>query len=165
MQKRVILGFGAQTAYASVAYLDRFISRRSIDVSLVQGLSFVCFDHFLDYSFDKCMQGEESWAIRLLSMACLSLAAKMEEIKVPALSDFCEEDYNFESSAIQRMELMVLNVLGWEMGSLTPFNFIRFFAKKFSDNSSPQNLVSRTEEVILGSRRGNLFDLIGFGFV
>lgn len=67
---------------------------------------------------------------------------------------------------------MVLNVLGWEMGSLTPFNFIRFFAKKFSDNSSPQNLVSRTEEVLLISMRGDFFTisffsltLINFGFV
>lgn len=33
MQKRDLLGFTSQTAYLSVIYLDRFLSRRSIDVS------------------------------------------------------------------------------------------------------------------------------------
>ncbi|XP_057780068.1 cyclin-D5-3-like [Salvia miltiorrhiza] len=110
LRKREVLGFGVQTAYASVTYLDRFLSRRSIEA-------------------------EQSWAIKLLSMACLSLAAKMEEIRVPALSEFCVEDYNFESSVIQRMELLVLNSLGWKMGSPTPYNFTTFFANKFSANS------------------------------
>lgn len=39
MQKRELLGFGFQTAYASVTYLDRFLSRRSIDVSWVLSYS------------------------------------------------------------------------------------------------------------------------------
>ncbi|KAK6116017.1 hypothetical protein DH2020_008286 [Rehmannia glutinosa] len=128
LRMRELLGFRFQTAYASVMYLDRFMSRRSID-------------------------GEKSWAIRLLSMACLSLAAKMEETTVPALSEFCFEDYNFESSVIQRMELLVLNELEWKMGSITPFSFIEFFAYKFFDNSTPRNGVSRIGEVILGTMR------------
>ncbi|XP_042009633.1 cyclin-D3-1-like isoform X1 [Salvia splendens] len=129
LRKREVLGFGVQTAYASVAYLDRFLSIRSIDA-------------------------EQSWAMRLLAMACLSLAAKMEEIRVPALSEFCVEDYNFESSVIQRMELLVLNALGWKMGSLTPFSFTTFFTSKFCDNNSPpKNWLSRVKEVILTSVR------------
>lgn len=127
LRKRELLGFGFQTAYASVTYLDRFLSRRSIDA-------------------------EKSWAIRLLSMACLSLAAKLEEIRVPALSEFCVEDYNFESSVIQRMELLVLNTLGWKMGLFTPFNFIKFYANKFcDDNSLPKNGFSRIADLILSS--------------
>ncbi|KAI3460154.1 hypothetical protein Pfo_016817 [Paulownia fortunei] len=128
LRTRELLGFRFQTAYASVTYLDRFLSRRSIDA-------------------------DKPWAIRLLSMACLSVAAKMEESTVPALSEFCVEDYNFESSVIQRMELMVLNTLEWKMGSVTPFAFIQFFANKFCDNSPPRDGVSRTVEVILGAMR------------
>ncbi|KAK4387600.1 Cyclin-D5-3 [Sesamum angolense] len=64
LRTREVLGFGVQTAYVSVTYLDRFLSRRSVDA-------------------------EKLWAVRLLSMACLSLAAKMEESVVPALSEFC----------------------------------------------------------------------------
>ncbi|KAH6788554.1 hypothetical protein C2S51_003560 [Perilla frutescens var. frutescens] len=129
LRKREVLGFGFQTAYASVTYFDRFLSRRSIDA-------------------------DKSWAIRLLSMACLSLAAKMEEIRVPALSEFCVDDYNFESSVIQRMELLVLNTLGWKMGSFTPFSFIKFFASKFYDDRSlPKNGFSRIVDLILSSTR------------
>ncbi|PIN20744.1 G1/S-specific cyclin D [Handroanthus impetiginosus] len=128
LRTREVLGFRFQTAYASISYLDRFLSRRSID-------------------------GEKSWAIRLLSMGCLSLAAKMEESVVPQLSEFCLEDYNFESSVIQRMELLVLNALEWKMGSITPFYFIKFFANKFFDGSLPRNGVSRIVEVILATIR------------
>ncbi|KAL1564743.1 cyclin-D5-3-like [Salvia divinorum] len=128
LRKREVLGFGFQTAYASVTNLDRFLSRRSIDA-------------------------EQSWATRLLSMACLSLAAKMEEIRVPALSEFCVADYNFESNVIMRMELLVLKALGWKMGSLTPFNFTTFFARKFFDKSPPKNWFSRIVETILSSVR------------
>ncbi|KAK8642672.1 hypothetical protein V6N13_012009 [Hibiscus sabdariffa] len=41
------------------------------------------------------LKSEKSWAIHLLSVVCVSLAAKMEEIQVPALSEFQIEGYNF----------------------------------------------------------------------
>ncbi|KAI3465266.1 hypothetical protein Pfo_021929 [Paulownia fortunei] len=124
LRKRELLGFRFQTAYLSVTYLDRFLARRSINA-------------------------EKSWAIRLLSMACLSLAAKMEECVAPSLSEFCVEGYNFEGRTTQRMELLVLNTLEWKMGSITPFAFIPFFVKKFGENSPPRTGVSRIVEVIL----------------
>ncbi|KAL3840485.1 hypothetical protein ACJIZ3_025076 [Penstemon smallii] len=128
LRRRVLLGFKSQTAYLAVTYLDRFLSRRSIDA-------------------------DKSWAVGLLSMACLSLAAKMEECEVPGLSDFCVEDYSFESKIIQRMELLVLNSLEWKMGSITPFHFTHFFVKIFCQNSPSRNLFSRIFEVILGATR------------
>lgn len=100
------------------------------------------------------MQAEKWWAIRLLSMACLSLAAKMDESRVVALSELCVEDYSFESGVIQRMELLVLNTLEWKMGSITPFAFIQFFGQKFWDNSPIRDGLSRTAQVILASMRG-----------
>ncbi|KAF2309663.1 hypothetical protein GH714_004508 [Hevea brasiliensis] len=72
-------GFRFQTAYLSITYFDRFLSKRSIE-------------------------NEKLWAVRLLSVACLSLAAKMEEIKAPALSEFHTEDYNFESKRSNLMD-------------------------------------------------------------
>ncbi|KAL3634133.1 Esterase KAI2c1 [Castilleja foliolosa] len=127
IKKSEVLGFRLQTAYVSVTYLDRFLSRKSIDGD------------------------DNSWAMRLLSMACLSLAAKMDEVSVPPLSNFCVDDYNFESQVIQRMELLVLNELGWKMKSITPFLFVDFFAKKIFANTPPRNGVSRVEEVILSA--------------
>ena len=35
----------------------------------------------------KCLQNGKAWVMHLLSVACLSLAAKMEEIEVPLLLD------------------------------------------------------------------------------
>uniref|UniRef100_A0A5B6YXN1 Putative cyclin-D5-1 n=1 Tax=Davidia involucrata TaxID=16924 RepID=A0A5B6YXN1_DAVIN len=124
LNTRALFGFRFQTAYLSVTYFDRFLSSRAID-------------------------SEKSWAIQLLSVACLSLAAKMEECRVPALSEFPVEKYNFTSKVIQRMELLVLNTLEWKMGSVTPFAYIHYFITKFCKDSPPRNIVSRTVDLIL----------------
>ncbi|KAK6277604.1 hypothetical protein POUND7_017927 [Theobroma cacao] len=128
LKTRAVFGFRFQTAYLSVIYFDRFLSRRSID-------------------------SEKSWAMQLLSMACLSLAAKMEEIKVPALSEFQSEECNFKSKVIQRMELLVLNTLEWRMSSITPFAFLHFFITKMCKESPPGHLVSKTVQLILAIMR------------
>ncbi|KAK4559836.1 hypothetical protein RGQ29_008854 [Quercus rubra] len=134
LKTRAAFGFRFQTVYLSMTYFDRFLSRRSID-------------------------SEKLWAIRLLSVACLSLAAKMEELKVPMLSEFFLEDYNFESKFIQRMELLVLNTLEWRMCLITPFAFLHFFITKLCKESPPSNILSRTVELILAiTREVNLMD-------
>ncbi|XP_004501520.1 cyclin-D5-1-like [Cicer arietinum] len=123
LKTRAALGFGFQTAYLSVTYLDRFLSKRSI-------------------------HGENHWAIRLLSIACLSLAAKMEECNVPGLSDFQLEDYFFDGKVIQRMELLVLSTLEWNMSIITPFAFLSYFIKKFCNESPTSSVVSNTMQRI-----------------
>ncbi|KAG5543646.1 hypothetical protein RHGRI_016410 [Rhododendron griersonianum] len=135
LKTRELFGFRFQTAYLSVAYLDRFLSRRIIDR-------------------EKC------WAIRLLSLACLSLAAKMEECRVPALAEFRVEEFNFGSKVIQRMELLVLNTLEWRMNSVTPFTYVHYFTKKLSKaHTPPKNTMSKAVQVILAMMRDvNLMD-------
>ncbi|CAK7339663.1 unnamed protein product [Dovyalis caffra] len=124
LNTRAFYGFRFHTAYLSVTYFDRFVSRRSIDEGKL-------------------------WAIRLLSVACLSIAAKMEECKVPALSEFCVEDYCFENKVIQRMELLVLNTLEWRMNSITPFTYLHYFIKKECGESKQKEIVSRAVEFIV----------------
>ncbi|CAL5204791.1 unnamed protein product [Lathyrus oleraceus] len=105
------LDFHFQTAYLSVTYLDQFLTKRYIDA-------------------------EKNWAIRLLSIACVSLAAKMEECNVPELSKFQLEDcYFFQGKVIQKMELLVLTTLDWNMSIITPFSFLSYFIKKFGNDS------------------------------
>ncbi|XP_051150997.1 cyclin-D5-1-like isoform X2 [Andrographis paniculata] len=129
MCTREHLGYRIQTAYASVTYLDRFLSKRSI----AEG---------------------KSWAVRLLAMACLSLAAKYEETAAPpGLSHLCSEDYNFECTVILRMELLVLATLEWRMGLISPFAFIQFFGRKFSDKFSPRNHAEKTVGIIMSAVR------------
>ncbi|KAM5576781.1 cyclin-D5-1 [Rosa sericea] len=123
---RAEFGFRLQTAYLSITYYDLFLSKRSIDDGKL-------------------------WAFRLLSVACLSLAAKMEEIKVPSLSEFQVQDYDFEGRTIQRMELMVLSTLEWKLGSITPFAYLHNFVYKFccECESRPKGLVSGAIRLIV----------------
>ncbi|KAL5224925.1 hypothetical protein ABZP36_011564 [Zizania latifolia] len=100
-------GFQPATAYLAVSYMDRFLSSRSLP------------DH--------------EWASQLLCVACLSLAAKMEETSAPPLLDLQQIEgtrFVFEPRTIQRMELLVLVELDWRLRSLTPFAFVEFFACK-----------------------------------
>ncbi|KAK1440676.1 hypothetical protein QVD17_06505 [Tagetes erecta] len=122
---REILGFHFRTAYLSLIYFDRFNSKRLID------------------------SGKE-WAIHLLGIACLSLAAKMEEQNVPSLSHYKTQGYNFESSVIQRMELMVLATLEWKLCCITPFVYLHHFVSKICDEyNCNEFLVSKAIGLIL----------------
>ncbi|KAD5960942.1 hypothetical protein R6Q59_013962 [Mikania micrantha] len=132
---REILGFHFRTAYLSLTYFDRFNSKRAID------------------------NGKE-WAIQLLGVACLSLAAKMEEQTVPSLYHYRAQGYNFESSVIQRMELMVLATLEWKLYCITPFVYLHhFFSKICDEHKCNEFLISKAIRHILDfSKEVNLMD-------
>ncbi|GLJ15237.1 hypothetical protein SUGI_0249120 [Cryptomeria japonica] len=127
--------FGPLTAYLSINYLDRFLSR----YQLPDG---------------------KAWMLQLLSVACLSLAAKMEETDVPLLLDLQTEGpkFVFEARTLKRMELMVLATLEWRMLSVTPFSFIDYFIHHGGNDgggsSSKSPMVSRVGELILSTIRG-----------
>ncbi|XP_037425945.1 cyclin-D5-3-like [Triticum dicoccoides] len=98
--------FSGKTAYVAVTYLDRFLAQRRVD------------------------RGKE-WALQLLSVACLSLAAKVEEHRVPRLPEFRPDEYDFDSASILRMELLVLGTLKWQMIAGTPFPYLSCFVARF----------------------------------
>ena len=104
------------------------------------------------------MKRDKHWAIRLLSVACLSLAAKMEDRKTPALTDFPTDEYNFGSSSIQKMELLVLTILDWRMHSITPFDFIHCFISCFCTESSKRHLVSQTTQILFATIKGKFLN-------
>lgn len=123
---RAFYNFGPLTAALSVNYLDRFLSCHKLP-------------------------NGKSWMIQLLSVACLSLAAKMEEVDVPLLLDLqVGPDCIFEPRTIQRMELLVLSTLEWRMSSVTPFAYMDYFASKLDLNGSSRCILfSRVKELIL----------------
>ncbi|KAJ7944518.1 Cyclin [Quillaja saponaria] len=134
LNARAIFGFQFHTVYLSMIYFDRFLSRRLIDEGKL-------------------------WAIRLLSVACLSLAAKMEELNPPALSEYPVVDFYFENRVIQRMELLVLSALEWNMGSVTPFAYLHYFIKKFCGESKTQaNLSIAAAELIVAVTKDSCRD-------
>ncbi|CAA2958484.1 cyclin-D5-1-like [Olea europaea subsp. europaea] len=124
LETRAFFGFQFDTAYLSIIYLDIFLSRRSID-------------------------DPKLWAIRLLSVACLSVAAKMEECIVPALSEYHVDEFNFERNAIKKMELLVLSTLKWKMSLITPFAYLDYFSAKFSGELRCDELLKRAVELII----------------
>ncbi|XP_041015697.1 cyclin-D1-1 [Juglans microcarpa x Juglans regia] len=121
--------FQPLTTYLSVNYLDRFL-------------------------YSRRLPHTNGWQLQLLSVACLSLAAKMEELLVPSLLDLQVEGakYIFAPSTISRMELLVLSVLDWRLRSITPFSFIGYFACKLDSTGTHYGfLVSRATEIILSN--------------
>ncbi|KAJ9186777.1 hypothetical protein P3X46_002313 [Hevea brasiliensis] len=99
--------FTALTAVLAVNYLDRFL-----------------------FSFH--LQTKKLWMTQLAAVACLSLAAKVEETQVPLLLDLQVEDirYVFEAKTIQRMEILVLSTLQWRMNPITSLSFVDFVARR-----------------------------------
>ncbi|KAL9241378.1 hypothetical protein vseg_015498 [Gypsophila vaccaria] len=105
--------FGPLSLCLAVNYLDRFISLRE----LPRGTA---------------------WTMQLLAVACLSLAAKVEETCVPSSLELQVGDpkYVFEAKTIQRMELLVLDTLKWKMNAVTPCSFLDYSLKKLSNPHS-----------------------------
>ncbi|XP_073126412.1 cyclin-D3-3-like [Henckelia pumila] len=104
--------FSGLTAVLAVNYLDRFLC--SINQS----------------------HTEKPWMVQLAAVACLSLAAKVEETQVPLLLDLqVDSKYVFESKTIQRMEILILSTLKWKMNPVTPHSFLEYFSKRLGFNS------------------------------
>ncbi|ONI30567.1 hypothetical protein PRUPE_1G259100 [Prunus persica] len=123
-------------------YLSRFNSDHSLDISARAD------------SVAWILKQANGWPMQLLSVACLSLAAKMEEPLVPSLLDLQVEgtQFIFEPRTIRRMELLVLGVLDWRLRSITPFSFVAFFACKLDPAATFIGfLVSRATEIILSN--------------
>ncbi|XP_066394225.1 cyclin-D2-1-like isoform X1 [Miscanthus floridulus] len=123
-------GFVPLTAYLAVNYMDRFLSLHRLPQ-------------------------EDGWAMQLLAVTCLSLAAKMEETLVPSLLDLQVEGtsrYDFDPGTVGRMELIVLTALNWRLRSVTPFTFIDFFACKADPGGRHTRcLIARATQVILAA--------------
>ncbi|PIN13510.1 G1/S-specific cyclin D [Handroanthus impetiginosus] len=119
--------FSALTAVLAVNYLDRFL-----------------------YSFKSYR--DKPYMSQLAAVACLSLAAKVEETEVPLLLDLQVEEskYVFESKTIQRMEILVLSTLGWKMNPVTPFSFLDYIARRLALKSHLcREFLRRSECLIL----------------
>ncbi|GMI90996.1 hypothetical protein HRI_002768900 [Hibiscus trionum] len=130
--------FGPLCEYLSINYLDRFLSA---------------------YELPK----GKAWTMQLLAVACLSLAAKMEETEVPLLLDLQvgESKFVFEARTIQRMELLVSSTLSWRMQAITPFSFIDYFLYKLNgDKIPPRSSISRSIQLISSTNKG--IDLLEF---
>lgn len=132
-------------------------------------LSVNYFDRFLSCNF---LPRRNVWAFQLLSVACLSLAAKMEEPQVPLILDLqiFEPKFVFEPKTVQRMELWVMSILNWRLRAVTPFDFLHHFISDLPSSSAADGddgdghdshrLFSTTSDLILSTTR--VIDFLGF---
>ncbi|KAJ7550321.1 hypothetical protein O6H91_07G094900 [Diphasiastrum complanatum] len=128
-QVRKRYDFGPLTIALAVNYLDRYLA---------------------NYFLEK--RPWKAWMLQLLSVACLSLAAKMEEVHVPTLQDFQIEglEHIFDDITIQRMELAVLSSLGWRMSSVTAFAYVDFLLHRVNIGKHQQrSIMNRVTELLL----------------
>ncbi|XP_016548114.1 cyclin-D1-1 isoform X2 [Capsicum annuum] len=122
-------------------YIDKFESQSLSAVAREESVAWI-------------LKQTNGWPLQLLSVACLSLAAKMEEPLVPSLLDLQVEGakYIFEPKTIQRMEFLVLRILDWRLRSITPFSFLSFFAYKLDSlGTFTAFLISRASQIILSN--------------
>ncbi|KAK4284466.1 hypothetical protein QN277_001295 [Acacia crassicarpa] len=127
-------------------------------------LSVNYFDRFLSCSSSLPPAG---WPFHLLSVACLSLAVKMEEPRIPNLLDLqiFDPGFVFESRSVQRMELRILTQLNWRLRSVTPFDYLHYFLSRLPESSSDPKPGSETRffrasQFILTTTR--VFDFLRF---
>ncbi|XP_022149248.1 cyclin-D2-1-like [Momordica charantia] len=131
-------------------------------------LSVNYFDRFLSSNF---LPRPNGWPFQLLSVACLSLAAKMEEPQVPLLLDLqiFEPKYVFEPKTVQRMELWIMSNLNWRLRAVTPFDFLHHFISNLlsssatatgdGDGEDSHRLFSASSDLILSTTR--VIDFLG----
>ncbi|XP_027337201.1 putative cyclin-D7-1 [Abrus precatorius] len=95
----------------------------------------------------------EYWMLELLSIACLSIATKFNEISQLSLHEIQMEglDYSFQSNVVLRMEVIILKALGWRLNSVTSYSFVEMVAYNV-DNLGPhlyEKLISRVTELLV----------------
>ncbi|XLR04729.1 hypothetical protein HN51_059606 [Arachis hypogaea] len=84
------------------------------------------------FLFTFTVKKKQPWLTHLVAVACISLAAKMEETQVPLPLDLQVEDkkHVFKAKTIKKMEILVLSTLEWKMNPPTPLSFIDHITRR-----------------------------------
>uniref|UniRef100_A0A5B7CG46 Putative G2/mitotic-specific cyclin C13-1-like n=1 Tax=Davidia involucrata TaxID=16924 RepID=A0A5B7CG46_DAVIN len=103
----------SDTLYVTVSYVDRFLSKHSLNRNKLQ----------------------------LLGVSCMLIASKYEEISPPHAEDFCYiTDNTYTKEEVVSMERDVLKFLNFEMGTPTTKTFLRIFTRAAQENRKISNL-------------------------
>ncbi|XP_039038095.1 putative cyclin-D6-1 [Hibiscus syriacus] len=100
---------GSFPSYLAINYLDRFLSSHG---KLV-------------------LQQPRTWVLRLVSISCVSLAAKMTKPELGLVDFQVGGGFVSDAQTVERMEYLILGALKWRMRSITPFSFLSFFISLF----------------------------------
>nr|QYW07133.1 cyclin D7-1 [Dimocarpus longan] len=128
IKSRSRLNLSFVTVFNAVNYLDRFIS------------------------MNHC-QGWRYLMVELLSVACLAVASKFTETSAPSLLKIQEDlDYCFQPNTIKRMELTLLQALGWRLDCITTYSFVDLLISNLDsmDSHVLDELSTRVTKVLFG---------------
>ncbi|XP_027066341.2 putative cyclin-D7-1 isoform X1 [Coffea arabica] len=100
------LNLSLETVFRAANYLDRFGSLKDCQV-------------------------RNDWMFELVSVACLSIAFKFETNAPNVLNEIQTEglEHSFESSLIQRMELILLKALEWRLCPTTSYSYLELLTR------------------------------------
>uniref|UniRef100_A0ACD6A361 Uncharacterized protein n=1 Tax=Avena sativa TaxID=4498 RepID=A0ACD6A361_AVESA len=116
------LGLAAATAFNAVNYVDRFLSIH-------------------------CNLSWELWMAELVSVACLSVACKLDEVRIPSLHGLQMEEvmsHSFQASAIRDVELALLKALQWRLACVTPQSYIDLLPTAAATTAAASRLLLRS---------------------
>uniref|UniRef100_A0A1J3FE96 Putative cyclin-D6-1 n=1 Tax=Noccaea caerulescens TaxID=107243 RepID=A0A1J3FE96_NOCCA len=105
--------------YLAVNYLDRFLSSEDMP------------------------QQSKPWILKLISLSCVSLSAKMRKPEI-SVCDLQVEGEIFDAQTIERMENVILGALKWRMRSVTPLSFFSFFLSLFEFKEEDPSLLKHS---------------------
>ena len=142
------LNFNLQTLIRSVTIFDKFISSSEI-----------C-------NLDNAQLTQEK--LNLITIACLSLGTKLEEINCNYVSFFTEKVLNlpnceiFTVTDLTKMELTILKELNYKTLYTTSYDFILFYLEVFKYFFNPnfqfiQNLKNLAEHIMKQNINSNIF--------
>ncbi|OMO66368.1 hypothetical protein CCACVL1_21194 [Corchorus capsularis] len=137
--------------FRAVQWLIKTCSRLNLSVGTVFNAANY-LDRFL--SMSQC-HGWKHWMVELLSVACLSIASKLNETFLPSLDELQMEDldHSFQSSTIQQMELMLLKALNWRLGSTTVYSYIELITSNniihLKCNHQKDQLINQVTKILL----------------
>ncbi|KAF8673900.1 hypothetical protein HU200_048347 [Digitaria exilis] len=124
----------SDTLYLTVSYIDRYLSVHALNRQRLQ----------------------------LLGVSAMLVASKYEEISPPNVEDFCYiTDNTYTKQEVVKMEIDVLNVLKFEMGSPTTKTFLRMFIRSAQEDNKKYDSLSFE---FLGSYLAEL-SLLDYGFL
>ncbi|KAL8152117.1 hypothetical protein V2J09_021925 [Rumex salicifolius] len=133
------LGFSIPTLVLAVNYFDRFsrVASSFLEIPAIDD--------------EHCNATNFPWITQLVSVACLSLASKVQETHVPLLLDFqIECRYVFQPKTVMKMELLVMSTLEWKMNPVTPFSYFEHLTRRLKWKSYwQQEILSRSENLLL----------------
>ncbi|MED6147989.1 hypothetical protein PIB30_048965 [Stylosanthes scabra] len=127
--------FSALTSLLAANYLDRFLFT------------------FSSNNHNNNNNNNKPWMTQLAAVACLSLAAKVEETHLPHLLDLQVEDcrYVFEAKTIKRMEILVLSTLRWKMNPVTPLSFLDYITRRLGLLFNSNHFLTRSQSLLLST--------------